>query len=40
MTPVARCLLGRFNSLIVNFGSLISRFNSLFGEVGNLHTSY
>jgi len=32
----ARSVLGRFNSLIVDFISLFARFISLFGRVGNL----
>ena len=31
-------VLGRFNSLIVDFISLFVRFISLFGRVGNLHS--
>src|SRR6516164_4301047 len=36
---VARCLPGRFKSLIADLSSLIGRFNSLFAAVGNLHFS-
>jgi len=32
-------VLGRFNSLIVDFISLFARFISLFGRVGNLPSS-
>jgi len=35
---VGRSVLGRFNSLIVDFVSLFVRFISLFGRVGNLHS--
>jgi Uncharacterized conserved protein (DUF2278) len=34
-----RSVLGRFNSLIVDFISLFARFISLFGRVGNLPAS-
>ena len=38
IASIARSLLERFSSLIVDFGSLMGRFNSLFAEVGNLRT--